>query len=88
MTDYYNDHNPLLWMFGNLNIYHSFFIQIFPNIILSVNCLQICRWTVSNFVGELSAKYVSVNCLWTTHTPVLGLSSKQWEFKNINFEIV
>ena len=32
-------------------------------VILSVNCLQICRWTVSNFVGEPSPKYVSVNSL-------------------------
>ena len=28
-----------------------------------MNCLQKCRWTVFNFVGELSSKSASVNCL-------------------------
>ena len=28
-----------------------------------MNCLQFCRWTVFNSVGELSSKCVSVNCL-------------------------
>ena len=27
-----------------------------------MNCLQFCRWTVFNSVGELSSKCVSVNC--------------------------
>ena len=36
---------------------------ISPKTILSVNCLQNCRWTVFSFVGELSPKSVSVNCL-------------------------
>ena len=48
----------------NLNIYHSFFIIIIIIIIIfSVNFLQICRCTVSNFVIELSPKNMSVNCL-------------------------
>ena len=62
-------HNPLLdvWKFK----YLSFFIFDIPKYYfvgelssdMSVNCLQFCRWTVSNFVGELSPKYVSVNSL-------------------------
>ena len=35
---------------------------------LSLNYLQICRWTVPNFVGELSPKCLSLNCLSPQNT--------------------
>ena len=49
--------------------YHSYKKNV------SVNCLQMCRWTVSKSVGELSSN-VSVNCLqntcrWTVLFPVV-----------------
>ena len=58
MTDYYYDHNPLLCMFGNLNICHSSSVFDFTYILF-------CRSTVFKYVVELSP-ILSVNCLKNT----------------------
>ena len=84
-SKYCISHNILVFSFptfSSINIWNI--ISILRDILwknVSVNCLQMWRWTVSNFVGELSPKYVSwtvlsVNCLRTTKSTHSGWFGK------------